>query len=247
MTSQYYNVCQLAENLGILPVAVCELAFKRRVPVVFWVDAQPRGTGTGQPPDTNDLPAIDGMWSGWSTPARMRTARGELLADDFFRQQDQMPILQAARLGHATIEHISDVSGRHSRTCRGLRVTAQDLFIENAGVRLLAQVEGWDRLIHAPPPTLALPNWATWSALAAMLDPQHRNHAPELAVAVQAWVTKHVDPTADVTTVAVAKFAATCGASKGKGGAADRIATVANPGRSKRGGAKPTICRVPGK
>lgn len=114
------------------------------------------------------------------------------------------------------------------------------------GYQLLARQEGWTGAnIAAPPDTVELPAWASWQAIAAMLDSEHRNHAPELATAVHAWVAHHADPAANIRTRAVAAFAVKQRHSKGKGGAAERIATVANPGRFKSGGATPTATVKP--
>lgn len=101
-------------------------------------------------------------------------------------------------------------------------------------------------ILSAPPVHRRLPDWATWDALADVLDPEHRRFAPELEASIRAWcqfvgpnggLGGHEGPT---STVLEAKLKKTGHCGSMTGGAIRRIASVASPYQGGPGAARPT-------
>ncbi len=249
--TKYHKVRAVADEVQTGLLAVCNELRDAGIPLYFQIESALLWKSN----------RTSGLYSGWAATAHWQVPPAQSAGSD---QSGSRPTFglrsEALNLGYACrvchVLHVRTVTGEEAHGplhfgTQGLqwppeamaKVTRDDLYLDDHGRTCLVAALGRNELQHAPPPGVELPDNVDWKDLTAIFDTQHRNHAAELVTAIRGWIRYHSDPDTDVAKQKVIDFSLQFGHSAGKGGAADRIATVANPTRSKGGGSRLTLSK----
>lgn len=249
--TKYHEIRAVADEAQVGLLTICDKLRVTGIPVYFQI----KDTLLWKSNRTS------GLYSGWAATAHwlLPTAQSAGSVQSGSRPNCGLRS-DALVLGYACpVSHVLHVRTEAGEEARGPlycgtqrlpwppealpRVMIDNLYLDDHGRTCLLAAFGRHELLHAPPPDLTLPDNVDWKDLAAVFDTQHPNHAKELVTAIRGWIRYHSAADTDAAKKKVYDFAVQLGHSAGKGGAAERIATVVNPDRSKDGGARRTLSK----